>query len=164
MDIITFLLFLVWLCCGVLIVRFVLNTGGTKVGKVAHWFGGAFTMFGLAVALVLLYASFSVDFGGKVNAYLLTHLFRDQSAAAKSANVEHAVIPVSLETQNGIAAVSELQNPAASVTVFRHGLASADAFLNDSQLDLSNATNIRTSIWWMLWKNNTSSLISEPTP
>ena len=75
MDIFLILIFLLWLVAGVLVVRFVMRTGGTKIGRVAHVFGGLFTMIGIGVILIYIYASASHGFAIKVNDFILAHLF-----------------------------------------------------------------------------------------
>lgn len=129
MDIITLLLFLIWLSCGVLVVRFVLNTGGTKVGKVAHWFGGAFVMIGLAVGLVLVFAALDRDFGTRANVYLLTHPLRP--GASLPMLQDHA--------QDDL------------VTVYRRGSVNTAATLDGDRLVIDEQQTVRTSLWWMLW-------------
>lgn len=135
MDVITLLIFLMWAACGVLVVNFVVKTGGTKVGKVAHWFGGAFVMFGFAVALILIYANLSVSFGSKVNAYLLTHQLR--SGSPSMLVQDHA--------------------QGTSVTVYRRGSVNTTAARDGDRLIIDEHKTIRTSLWWMLWNTSYTS-------
>jgi len=134
MDVITLLISLMWAACGVLVVDFVVKTGGTKVGKVAHWFGGAFVMFGFAVALILMYANVSVSFGSRVNAYLLTHQLRSESSSTLVQ--DHAY--------------------GTAVTVYRRGSVNTTATRDGDQLVIDERETIRTSLWWMLWNSSDS--------
>ncbi len=132
MDLITFLLLLIWLACGVLVVRFVVKTGGTKVGAVAHWFGGAFVMFGIAIALIVIYANMSTTFGGKVDAYLQTHrLHADTSLPLVEDHVQDGYI-----------------------TVYRRGTINTVATRVDGRLVIDEHQTVRTSLWWMLWSSD----------
>jgi len=132
MDIISLLLSLIWLACGVLVVNFVLKTGGTKVGKVAHWFGGTFVMFGFAVALILIYANLSESFGNKVNAYVLTHRLRPGISLPLVQDHVH----------DGL------------VTVYRSGSVNTAATRNGDRLVIDEHKTVRTSLRWMLWNSS----------
>lgn len=130
MNIISFLLFLIWLACGVLVYRFVRRTGGfSEVGKVAHWFGGFFTIIGLAFGLVWIYAVTNANFGTKANVYMVTHQLRPG-----------VTIPLIQHHQ---------QNDA--VTVYRRGSVNTTARLEGTQLVIDERQTVHTSFWWMLW-------------
>jgi hypothetical protein len=136
MDIITFLLFLLWLACGVLVVRFVIRTGGTRIGKVAHWFGGVFVMFGLAVGMVLVFARLNQNFGTRVNVYLLTHQLRPGTSLPLIQN----------HTQDDL------------VTVYRRGSINTAATLDGDRLVIDEQQTVCTSLWWMLWSKTYTTL------
>lgn len=140
MDIIPFLIFLIWLACGVLVVRFVLRTGGTKVGRVAHWFGGLFVMLGLAVGMVWILAQLSEDFGTRANIYVLTHQVRSGDAWPL----------IERHTQDDL------------VTVYRRGSVNTSARLDGSQLMIDEHQTVRTSLWWMLWNADYDSRQASP--
>lgn len=128
MNIISFLLFFLWLACGVLVANFVVHITGTTFGKVAHYFGGAFVMLGLAMGILWVDALASPMFSAHVNAYVLMHQFR--SSQARPLIQPH---------------------PSDSfVTVYRPGVINTTATWHDSHLTIDHRQNIRTSWWWML--------------
>lgn len=130
MSVVTLLMVALWLAGGVLVFRFVKRTGGySEVGRVAHWFGGAFVMIGLALGLTWIHAQIDHDFGNRANVYVLTHQIRpgDNSEIIRR-NISGT-----------------------TVTVFRRGTINTATLLNDAQLTIDESTTIRTSLWWMLW-------------
>lgn len=130
MDISIFLLFLIWLASGVLVVRFVLRTGGTtEIGRVAHWFGGAFVMIGLGIGLAIIFARIDLDFGARANVYVLTHLPK----------LENSVPLLERHQQDD------------RVTVYRRGSVNPSARLAGNQLTIDEQQTVRISLWWMLW-------------
>lgn len=130
MNILTLLLFLLWLACGVLVVRFILRTGGyTILGRVAHWFGGAFVMIGLGIGLAIIFAQVNTDFGARTNVYVLTH----QPMLGDS-------VPL-----------LERHQQDDRVTVYRRGSVNPSARLVGDQLTIDEQQTVRISFWWMLW-------------
>lgn len=132
MDIITLFLALIWLAVGVLVVQFVIKTGGTKVGVVAHWFGGIFVMFGLAIALIFIYANLSVEFGEKFNVYMATHMVKQENTGT----------------------VVRLPTTGNTVTVYRHASLNRQAMLVNGTLLIDETKTVHTSLWWMLWDDS----------
>ncbi len=130
MNFITFLILIIWLASGYLVVRFVRRTGGTtKIGHVAHWFGGAFVMIGLAIGMTWIFAHLDASFGARANVYVLTHQLRPGDTAPLIQRHESGNI----------------------VTVYRRGSVNPAASLVDGQLNIDERQTIRTSLWWMLW-------------
>lgn len=154
MDSISFLIFLLWLAGSVLVVRFVRRTGGTKIGKVAHWFGGACVMIGFAVVLVFIYANLSPTFGGKLNTYFVTHLVKDRSSLSGQGQPEYVLVPLTVQTQAGTSIVNQFRSPGRPVTVFRPGVVNTEATISGDRLNLNPSRDIRTSLWWMLWSSD----------
>lgn len=129
MNILTLLILLLWFACGVLVVRFVWRTGGySKLGHIAHWFGGVFVMLGLAVGLIWGFSHIDADFGVHANVYVLTHQLRSD----KKALIEQHT------TDN-------------QVTVYRPGSVNTVARMDGRRLIINESKTTRTSLWWMLW-------------
>jgi hypothetical protein len=129
-NIITLLLFLIWSGCGLLVVRFVMKTGGfTLAGRIAHWFGGTFVMIGLAIGMTWIYAGVDHDFGARANAYVLTHQLRLGDPR-----------PVLQQNQHDN-----------FVTVYRPGSVNTKGSIVNGQLQIDESVTVRTSLWWMLW-------------
>lgn len=129
MNSITLLFFLLWLAAGVLVVRFVLRTGGTRFGKPAHWFGGFFTMIGLAIGLTWIFAQIDSKFGTHVNVYVLTHQIRPGDTVQLIERPERG-------------------NP---VTVYRRGSMNTTATIEGDRLIIDERQTVRTSVWWVLF-------------
>lgn len=136
MNIISLLLFLIWLALSYLVVRFVLRTGGvSKIGHIAHWFGGLFTIIGLAVGMVWIFAQLDGNFGARVKVYLLTHDVRPGKD----------ILLIERHSDDEL------------VTVYRPGSINSTTRLDGGQLNLDEHKTIRTSLWWMLWDTKFSS-------
>jgi hypothetical protein len=130
MNIVTLLFFLIWLGCGFLVVRFVVRTGGfTLIGRIAHWFGAAFVMIGLAIGMTWICAGIDHDFGARANAYVLTHQLR-----------------LGRTPQN-----IQLHSHDQLVTVYRPGSVNTQATIVQGNIELDERHTVRTSLWWMLW-------------
>lgn len=130
MNIITLLIFLIWLTCGFFVVRFVLRTGGfTVIGRIAHWFGGTFVMIVLAIGMTWIYAGVDHDFGARAKAYALTHQLRLGESR-----------PLIQQHDQG-----------EFVTVYRPGSVNTQATIIGDALQINEQQTVRTSWWWMLW-------------
>lgn len=129
MNILMLLLFLLWLACCYLVVRFVLRTGGTtKIGHVAHWFGGTFTIIGLAVGLTVIFAQVDANFGTRANVYVFTHQPKRNEAPLLQRHIRDDL-----------------------VTIYRRGSINTTARLDGDQLLIDEDQTIGISLWWMLW-------------
>lgn len=119
---------LIWVAAGFFVVQFVRRTGGTTViGRIAHWFGGAFVMFGLAVGLLYLSATLHADFATRLNDYLISHQL--SSAAAYP-----------LVATDG-----------SQVTVYRQSSVNRQARMEDGRVVIDESRTVATSLGWMIF-------------
>lgn len=124
-----------WLIAAFFVFRFVVWTGGSRIGRVGHFFGGTSVMLVIAVGMLWLYALASPKFAVRMNVYLTTHLV----------------------TRGNPGLIVRIDQPGDYVTVYRHAEVNNEATLNGAALSVDETTTVHTSWWWMLWDTKYSS-------
>lgn len=144
----TLALALAWVVIAFFVFRFVVRTGGTTIGRVAHWFGGASVMLVIGLIMIGLYASFSPAFANRLNDYLLTHpLSKNNGGRAQVLIALPAASP-----KGGAGTIINLPLSTPAISVYHAGAINKQASINSNILTLDPLVNQDISWWGTLWQ------------